>query len=298
MEKFDQDGYVVIPDLLSSAEIEDLMSSCYKLVDDMNPAEHNTVFKSESSDFRQEYFIESVDKVRYFFEDGAMDDAGNLKVDKHKSLNKIGHAMHVQCEAFRKLTFGEKIQDICRKLELKDPVVAHSMYIFKQPTIGGVVHPHQDATYLYTEPVKKVMGIWIALEDAEEDNGCLWFVPGTHKAGLFGSWRMITQQDKTGRISAVYTGGDKDEEGQPKAPGYDTYGDWVMEPIKKGSCILIDGLVLHKSAPNHSDRSRHTFQIHLLDQSATTWSKSNWAQPTDTYQFASIYKGPESAKRA
>ena len=43
------------------------------------------------------------------------------------------------------------------------------------------VFPHQDATYLYTEPLKKVFGIWIALEDADEDNSCLWFVPGSHK---------------------------------------------------------------------------------------------------------------------
>lgn len=44
------------------------------------------------------------------------------------------------------------------------------------------VTPHQDATFLYTEPLGRVMGLWIALEDATVDNGCLWFIPGSHKS--------------------------------------------------------------------------------------------------------------------
>ena len=44
-----------------------------------------------------------------------------------------------------------------------------------------LVIPHQDATYLWMEGGLKVMGLWIALEDATEENGCLWFVPGSQK---------------------------------------------------------------------------------------------------------------------
>lgn len=45
------------------------------------------------------------------------------------------------------------------------------------------VNPHQDASYLYTEPVN-VVGFWIALEDATLENGCLWMSPGSHKSGV------------------------------------------------------------------------------------------------------------------
>lgn len=44
------------------------------------------------------------------------------------------------------------------------------------------VTSHQDATFLHTEPLGRVMGMWIALEDATENNGCLWFIPGSHKS--------------------------------------------------------------------------------------------------------------------
>ena len=47
---------------------------------------------------------------------------------------------------------------------------------------GGpaAVSPHQDASFLYTEPLGRVLGVWIALEDATLENGCLWFIPGSH----------------------------------------------------------------------------------------------------------------------
>ena len=51
------------------------------------------------------------------------------------------------------------------------------MYIFKQPRIGGEVGCHQDATFLYTDPMT-VTGFWFAIEDATLENGCLWAAAG------------------------------------------------------------------------------------------------------------------------
>ena len=74
--------------------------------------------------------------------------------------------------------------------------VPQSMYIFKQAKIGSSVTPHQDSTFLHTAPKQTVigkdasnsflilvtlLGFWVALENATEDNGCLWSVPGSHK---------------------------------------------------------------------------------------------------------------------
>ena len=61
-----------------------------------------------------------------------------------------------------------------------DPLAVQSMYIFKQPRIGGEVSCHQVATFLYTEPTS-VVGFWFAIEDATLDNGCLWAQPGGHR---------------------------------------------------------------------------------------------------------------------
>jgi phytanoyl-CoA hydroxylase len=67
-----------------------------------------------------------------------------------------------------------------KQFDYKRPVVCQSMYIFKPPFIGGEIRAHQDASYLYADPIEMV-GFWIALEDATEENGCLQFIPGSHK---------------------------------------------------------------------------------------------------------------------
>ena len=55
-------------------------------------------------------------------------------------------------------TFDDRIKDLVGRLGMQQPAVCQSMYIFKQPRIGGAVPPHLDATYLYTHPLGKVIG--------------------------------------------------------------------------------------------------------------------------------------------
>jgi ectoine hydroxylase-related dioxygenase (phytanoyl-CoA dioxygenase family) len=55
------------------------------------------------------------------------------------------------------------------------------VYYSQQPGIGGEVVPHQDNSFLYTEP-PTCTGLWLALEDATITNGCLWAFPGSHKS--------------------------------------------------------------------------------------------------------------------
>ena len=40
--------------------------------------------------------------------------------------------------------------------------------------------PHQDGTFLYNEPLR-LFGFWFPIDDATQENGCLWYVPGSHK---------------------------------------------------------------------------------------------------------------------
>lgn len=49
-----------------------------------------------------------------------------------------------------------------------------------RPGGPAAVLPHQDASFLYTEPLGRVLGLWIAVEDATLENGCLSFIPGSH----------------------------------------------------------------------------------------------------------------------
>jgi phytanoyl-CoA hydroxylase len=134
------------------------------------------------------------------------------------------------------------------------------MYIFKQPRIGGEVRCHQDATFLHTEPRDAMVGLWFAIEDATEDNGCLWAVPGGHRAGL---QSLFVRND--------------DDTTTTRMLGDETFGAWplVPLPVKKGAVIVLDGLLPHLSKQNESERSRHAYTLHLVSGRAD-YPRTNW----------------------
>lgn len=193
------------------------------------------------------------------------------------SLNKIGHALHVPNNQFRKITFDERVKEACFQLGFADPAVVQSMYIFKNPGIGGIVTPHQDATFLYTEPLN-LLGFWIALEDATLENGCLWFARGSHKSGVHR--RYIRNPDHASSELLIYNAA---------APFYQK-SNFTAVPVKKGTCVLIHGQVIHYSEANKSEKSRHAYTFHVVERDNTKYSEENWLQPTNGCSFLSLYK--------
>jgi len=84
-----------------------------------------------------DYFIESADKISFFYEKAALDDDGRLLVDYSLALNKVGHALHRLHPTFEACTYSDKVTNVCRSLGLSKPVVPQSMYIYKNPGVGG-----------------------------------------------------------------------------------------------------------------------------------------------------------------
>ncbi|KAE9597297.1 hypothetical protein Lal_00007273 [Lupinus albus] len=259
LQFFNSQGYLVIESFASKDEIEAMIKRMQQLVDDFDPSSTASIFSTKNQQqSTDDYFYESVHKVSYFFEEKAFGDDGNLKQPKQLSINKVGHALHEIEPAFKKFSSSEKISSLMYSLGYKRPAIMQSMYIFKQPGIGGEVVPHQDSSFLYTEP-ETCTGLWLALEDANIINGCLWAIPGSHKSGLVRRFLRDKDGVKFDRPS----------------PSYDRK-DFVPIDVKAGSLVVIHGDLIHQSFENQSPKSRHAYSLHVVDTDGCKWAPENW----------------------
>lgn len=88
--------------------------------------------------------------------------------------------LHLCDKVFQSASNSIKIKNLMSSLGFIHPIVLQSMFIFKNPGVGGEVVPHQDSTFIYTQPLSTV-GFWFALDDCNLENGTLEFIPGSHK---------------------------------------------------------------------------------------------------------------------
>lgn len=160
-------------------------------------------------------------------------------------------------------------------------IAVQSMVIFKNAQIGGKVDVHRDFTFLYTEP-SSAIGFWFPLEDADLENGCLSFVPGSHRDGHCS--RRMKRSRKDGADDISYAANDKCElifTGEEKQ-AYDESA-WISAPVKAGSAVIIHGEVLHRSAANTSNRSRNIYTFHCINGSLP-YPAENWLQSREPFE--------------
>ena len=262
---FDLNGYLVLPEFVEPDACLKLRAQAMVLAEKFCPSpQEATVFTADGTAVHasDDYFLSSGDKIRCFFEKDAFNERGELRQDAHLCLNKLGHAMHDLDPVFEEFSHSSRLAAVAKSVGFKDERLLQSMYIFKQPRIGGEVTCHVDHTYLWTEP-QSVVGFWFAIDDATIENGCLWVLPGGHKIPV----KTRNRLTKDGR--STYN------EVIDPTP-YPTEGLVPVE-AKRGTLVLLHGTLPHRSGPNKSDKPRHAYTIHAIDGTAN-YPEDNWLQ--------------------
>jgi len=194
-KSFDTHGYLHIRSFASSDEVKNMIEQMQQLVekkwkvlsdktDDFEEGNKSTplsVFRTDEGQVKaqgsNDYFLESAGRVHFFAEPKAINQSGHLtetysaKENKMGALNKAGHGLHLIPGPFRDYTLSSKVEQLVKELGWFDPVVPQSMYICKNPHVGGEVTSHQDSTFLHTTPKQTCLGLWLALHDATLENG-------------------------------------------------------------------------------------------------------------------------------
>jgi phytanoyl-CoA hydroxylase len=165
-------------------------------------------------------------------------------------------AAFVQHEArLKALAEHPKLQGVLRRLMGDEPVLFQDMALVKPPGGGREKPWHQDCAYFQYPPGTKVVGVWIALDEATVLNGCMHLLPGQHRLGprlhfRRRDWQMCD-------TDAMAAGADH----------------CLAAPVPPGGVLLFDGLLPHGTPTNHSNERRRALQYHYAPASATKLSR-------------------------
>ena len=121
----------------------------------------------------------------------------------------------------------------------------------KVPRIGKETLPHQDAAYLTIAPGQSVT-FWLALDEADENNGAMLYLRGSHRAGL-------RHHEDTGSNYFAKAIFDYQERGSDEE---------VMAPAQPGDLLVHHSLTIHRTGLNHSERSRRALIADFILDSA------------------------------
>jgi phytanoyl-CoA hydroxylase len=139
------------------------------------------------------------------------------------------------------LAHHPKLAAVLRDLLGDEPVIFQDMALLKPPRLGREKPWHQDLSYFNYDPNSKVVGVWIALDEATVENGCMQLLPGRHREGPITHFKrrdwQICDTDILGKTS-------------------------VAAPLQPGGLLLFDGLLPHGTPRNGSGRHRRALQFH------------------------------------
>lgn len=221
-EHYQREGYVVLDGLLAPATVERVKT---RLREYVTGERTETGFERmlEPAAESGETFPGDGDPVRKF------EGVGMVRED----------------DVFRELAFDDGILDVVHRLQGPNLKLLRSAAMLKPPRVGSEKKFHQDAAYYPIHPMDHVT-VWIALDEATTENGCMRVVPGGHTDGLLRHEALEYDTDIT------LTGRDYDVD------------DTVALPMEPGSVLFQHCLLPHYTAENTTDDWRRAFILSYM----------------------------------
>jgi len=172
-----------------------------------------------------------------------------------------------------------KIISILMKIVSRNLKCMQSMLFVKAPGKAGQSW-HQDEYYIPTRD-KSLIGVWIAIDDASRDNGCLWIIPGSNQKGY-----MMKRVDNPSNEYADVDTVDVSRYSQSEI---------IPVEVKKGSVVFFNGYTLHSSKRNRtSDCFRTALVNHYMSaESMLPWDQDGKLTPSEDLRDIMMVAGTD-----
>lgn len=219
---FDKNGYVVVPDILSPSQLEEVRAMTDRVLDgSIAPEIPKPNGAPPDGDFRIQW------------EPGVKDDAS---VPRREKVRIALHLCHTH-PFFRAHATRSEITEIARALIGPEIRLYTDQLFVKPPHHGSEVPFHQDHAYWAALEPYNMVSCWLALDDATIENGCVRMLPGTHRS-------YIPHREFDGPNSLGLLPDDVDISHE------------MPVEIKAGGAMFHHSLTIHRSFPNTSDQGR------------------------------------------
>ena len=196
------------------------------------------------------------------------------------------HMLHQHLEIHERFLLHPRILDVLEALIGPDVMAMQTMLFFKPPGGAGQGY-HQDSYYIPTYP-DTLCGAWLALERADEENGCVWFTGGTQHEPIHPSADRLTQNHANLALTPVEHVSHTDTEVNTLSRIAARYpGREVPAIAEPGDVVFFAGHILHRSHTNRSsDRFRRAFVSHYANaRSFTMWGGPDRQRQTNDRQI-------------
>jgi ectoine hydroxylase-related dioxygenase (phytanoyl-CoA dioxygenase family) len=187
------------------------------------------------------------------------DAKGSYQADKaadgKTAPRKIDHPYH-KSEAFRAFATNPRLVALLRELMGVEPLLCTDQIFMKPPRFGSAKPYHQDNAYFQCAPADHVITAWIALDDVDEENGCLRYIDGSHKEGI------LPHDPVPG-----------EPHNKAPAPNLIDLKRESLAIVRKGGVVFHHSGTLHTSHRNESDRWRRAYATHWVAADVTSTSE-------------------------
>jgi phytanoyl-CoA hydroxylase len=245
---YQRDGFIVVRGLASRDVVEEL--KCY--ADDM-------LYGRVDAPGAQPHHFESTPSELY------------------ARFSRI-HMIHRHHAVAEKHFLFPPVIDVLEALIGPDVLALQTMMFLNPPGMGGQGW-HQDAYYIPSLP-DTLIGAWMALDRADEENGCLWVIPGSHAEPIYPTADrrpVLHAEESFDDLEDVENVSILDDTINTLARVVRKYPDPIPVICEPGDVIFFHSHLLHRSHRNRTeDRFRRAFVSHYCN--ARSWVPWNHGQ--------------------
>lgn len=250
---YHETGYLAFRDVLSPMELKEAQEGISSLIERLRTTSKPNMKQTKVQNTTGAYL--KCPNSSFFLQlesqtDPACDTPEEFELKVRKLMHY--HDQHPMMDYISKR--HPKINVILNSILGENSKLFQDMALVKPPFIGSEKPWHQDDAYFSVTPLDSIMGIWIALDDAEVENGCMHVLPGKHHVPMQ-HYHGVDCQIVEAELDASSA---------------------VPVEIPAGGAMFFHGLLPHETPPNRSSLRRRALQFHYRSANSKIISKEDY----------------------